>query len=578
MNTILFASEGSSLKPAMAAACARAYEMPSLRIEIAAGEHDVNKVVKCLAEIYLPLPQTVIPFDSIILSEYDLVVCFSTQNKPVFPDMPGNPAVVYWSLPSFLGKSDSIPNKHECRSLYEKIRGLVENLMKQGYLPALSQARKNAELVMDNLHEGIIAHDINRKIFFFNRAAERITGYDRSEILGRDCHDVFPDRFCKSECSFCDISEEPVEIQKQYPVVISSKSGETKHIEMSVVSIKNFLDNPVGVVASFRDVSREYELASRLEGVEQFAGIIGKDAAMQEIFRTIKDLGKSNVSVLLQGESGTGKELVAAAIHNKGDRADKLFVPVNCGALPENLLESELFGHVKGAFTGAIRDKKGRFELADGGTIFLDEIGDITPSMQVKLLRILQDGIFQRVGDEKNCKVDVRVISATHKNLKKEIAEGRFREDLYYRLCVVPVNLPPLRERRSDIPLLARHFLNKAIQEEGRGQVLFSPDTMDQLVSYNWPGNVRELQNVVRYLLVQCQEDFIKPAHLPPALQEVAKRKVRVLPSVKRKSKLTPESVREAIDAAGGNRAKAARNLGVGRATLYRFLAKHPLN
>jgi len=344
---------------------------------------------------------------------------------------------------------------------------------------------------------------------------------------------------------------------------------------MSVVPIKNFLANPVGVVASFKDVTRELALASRLGEIEQFAGIIGRDSKMLELYGNIEELADSNVPVLIQGESGTGKELVAAAIHNEGERSSKLFVPVNCGALPENLLEAELFGHVKGAFTGAIRDKKGRFELADGGTIFLDEIGDITPTMQVKLLRVLQDGTFQRVGGEDTIKVDVRVISATHKDLTKEIAEGRFREDLYYRLCVVPLHLPALRERRNDIPLLARHFLKRLSIEENRPEVFLSAEVLDLFMSCDWPGNVRELQNSIRYILVRCRENFARPHHLPPNIQQGCERLVRVAAPRKRRGKLDERTVRQAIKDANGNRVQTARILGVSRATLYRFLAKH---
>ena len=315
--------------------------------------------------------------------------------------------------------------------------------------------------------------------------------------------------------------------------------------------------------------------------MEKFAGIIGRNVRMLEVYQAITDLADSRVAVLVEGESGTGKELVAAAIHNLGKRSGKLFVPINCGALPEHLLETELFGHVKGAFTGAIRDKKGRFELADGGTLFLDEIGDISPAMQVKLLRVLQDGTFQRVGGEETITVDVRVISATHKDLRAEIAAGRFREDLYYRLCVVPLPLPPLRDRRDDIPLLARHFLKRTLEEEGRSdKVVISAEAMDRLVGYHWPGNVRELQNVIRYGLVHCREEMFRPSHLPPQMSSGAAQTFKVQPPVAagQRGKLTEQAVREALAATNNNRLQAAKRLGVGRATLYRFLGKHPID
>jgi transcriptional regulator with GAF, ATPase, and Fis domain len=275
------------------------------------------------------------------------------------------------------------------------------------------------------------------------------------------------------------------------------------------------------------------------------------------------------VPVLIQGESGTGKELVAAAIHNEGARAGKQFVPVNCGALPETLLESELFGHVRGAFTGAVRDKKGRFELANGGTIFLDEIGDISPVMQVKLMRVLQEGTFERVGGETTIKVDVRLISATNKDIAREIAEGRFREDLFYRLSVVPITLPPLRERRLDIPLIANHVLRSSLKERGRTGVTFSAETMDLIMDYDWPGNVRELQNWIQFALVKCKGSSICPEHLPP----LPGGRARAV-SVRSRSRLSEPAVEEALRKTSGNKVKAAEELGVSRATLYRFMDK----
>jgi transcriptional regulator with GAF, ATPase, and Fis domain len=255
-------------------------------------------------------------------------------------------------------------------------------------------------------------------------------------------------------------------------------------------------------------------------------------------------------------------------------------VVFDCSAIQRNLVESELFGHVRGAFTGAIRDKKGRFELADGGTIFLDEIGDISPAMQVKLLRVLQEGSFERVGGEKTLQVDVRVISATNKDLLQEIKAGRFREDLYYRLSVMPIQLPPLRERPLDIPLLAKHIL-KRILDEGQGkdrQVMLSPDSIDVLLTQDWPGNVRELQNWIQFSLVKCKDDVIQPEHLPahrPAAQ-LAERPVLQIPLKKRrKRKLNAETVQNALKETKGNKVAAAQALGVGRATLYRFLNDH---
>ncbi|HSO61423.1 MAG TPA: sigma-54 dependent transcriptional regulator, partial [Desulfobacterales bacterium] len=271
-------------------------------------------------------------------------------------------------------------------------------------------------------------------------------------------------------------------------------------------------------------------------------------------------------------ETGTGKELVANAIHNESRRAGAPFVPINCGALPEGLIETELFGHVKGAFSGAIRDKKGRFELADGGTVFLDEIAELSNTMQVKLLRFLQEGKFERVGGEQTLRVNVRVISATHQNLKKEVARNRFREDLFYRLNVIPIHLPPLRERRIDIPNLVDHFLKEAAERYGRQPLEVSNAALALMLDYRWPGNVRELQNAVQFAFVRCGGSRITPESLPLELREALSECARRGPA----RKLEVETVRAALERTGGNKAKAAKLMGVGRATLYRFLNEHP--
>ena len=327
------------------------------------------------------------------------------------------------------------------------------------------------------------------------------------------------------------------------------------------------------------DITELDRLHRQLKTEQSFAGIVGRDAKMLQLFDTIREVAEVNVPVLIQGESGTGKELVAAAIHNEGYSAGEPFVPVNCGALPEGILESELFGHVKGAFTGAVRDRKGRFELADGGTIFLDEVGELPGATQVKLLRVLQEGTFQRVGGEEDIKVDVRVISATNKNLAEEVDAGRFREDLFYRLCVVPIYLPPLRERRNDIPLLAEHLLKRALAEVGREDVVLSPEAVDVMIDYDWGGNVRELENAIRYALVKCRDTLLLPGHLPLKILK-AQKHVRgqicpKKPKSRRKRKLDAEGVWRILEEAGGNKIEAARRLGVSRATLYRFLQEN---
>ena len=573
MVTILFVNQGLPDKPAIAAAILSELSHGNVSAAVAAHEqHPGYKGnVDIIAGAGLSWPSTILAIDTISPFEYDLVVTFCERGEQVYPALPGNPVLVTWHIED--GKS-----KEDWLEIYQKIHGLVDDLLHQGYLEALTQARRNGELILDNLSEGIIAHGFNRKFFFFNRAAEKLTGLSRENILGRDCHDIFPEKFCSNHCAFCDGNLTPIFPKAPYQVTIRNADGEDKLVEMFVVPLRDSKGTPTGVVASLKDISREHELAKRLKEINQFAGIIGQDARMQDIFQTITELADSDVPVLVQGESGTGKELVAAAIHNEGSRADKPFVTINCGALPDSLLESELFGHVKGAFTGALQDKKGRFELADGGTLFLDEIGDITPAMQVKLLRFLQDGSFQRLGaEDAERKVNVRVIAATHVDLRAEIEAGRFREDLFYRLCVVPVTLPPLRKRLGDIPLLADHFLKQAAAIENRSDMSLSQETVAKLMEYSWPGNVRELQNVIRYLLVKCPHATIEQNYLPPEFNLKQISTVTRELGKKRKTKLDAESVRHALQQCENNKAKTARMLGVGRATLYRFLAATPL-
>lgn len=427
--------------------------------------------------------------------------------------------------------------------------------------------KKNLEHILDNLMEGIIAHDQQRKILFFNRAAEAITGYKKEELIGRDCHEVFGTPFCGNKCSFC--GEAPNSLSHiTYPLNIMTKKGEPKRIEMSVTGMTDEKGCFIGVLAAFRDLTDLIGLKIRLGELTSFSGIIGRDHKMHQIFEQIRDLAMNDYPVHISGETGTGKEMVAAAIHNESQRGGGPFVPVNCGALPEGLLESELFGHVKGAFSGAIRDKKGRFELANHGTIFLDEVADLPKPMQVKLLRVLQQGTFERVGGETTISVDVRVISATNRDLKKEVEKQAFREDLYYRLNVVPIHLPPLRERKNDIPLLITHFLDQAAKREQRSSAGISQEALAAMMDYSWPGNVRELQNALYFALVKSKGRLIHLDDLPMELRQSKS----TPPSPGPARKLNRDSVLAALKSSGGNKAKAARLLGVGRATLYRFL------
>ncbi|MGC9966237.1 MAG: sigma 54-interacting transcriptional regulator [Syntrophobacteraceae bacterium] len=437
-------------------------------------------------------------------------------------------------------------------------------------LENLVARQKNLQNVLDNLMEGIIAHDLNRKVLFFNRAAEKITGYSREEALGRDCHTIFGGPFCGSQCAFCSQPPDSL-VHHTYVINAATRTGESRRIEMSVTGMYDEAGAFVGVLAAFRDLTEMISLQLRLGELTSFSGIVGRDRKMLDVYEQIRNLAASDYPVHITGETGTGKELVAAAIHNESPRAGGPFVPVNCGALPEGLLESELFGHVKGAFSGAIRDKKGRFELADGGTLFLDEVSELPRHMQVKLLRVLQSGTFERVGGEKTISVDARIISATNMDLKREMERRNFREDLYYRLSVVPIRIPALRERKNDIPILASHFLKQAA-ENGQEAARLSEDALSLMMDYGWPGNVRELQNSIHFALVKSRGRNIEAGHLPLEIRQMTCTVLKPGPA----PRLTPEAVASAIEKAGGNKSRAAKLLRVGRATLYRFLEKTP--
>ena len=435
--------------------------------------------------------------------------------------------------------------------------------MRDFKLESLLADKRNLEQILDNLLEGIIAHDKDRRIVFFNRSAEQITGYKRAEVLGRDCHEVFGGPFCGNRCSFCGEAPEAF-VNVTYPLNIVTRDGETRRIEMSVTGMTDEQGCFVGVLSAFRDLTEIIGLQARLGEITGFAGIVGRDRKMLHLFEQIRELAGNDFPVHLAGETGTGKELVAAAIHSESRRGGKPFVPVNCGALPEGLLESELFGHVKGAFSGAMRDKKGRFELAHGGTIFLDEISEMPRYMQVRLLRVIQESTFERVGGEKTIRVDVRLISASNQDLKREVERKNFREDLYYRLNVVPVQIPPLRERTSDIPLLAKHFLEEAAKR-GQKTTGLAKEALAVMMRYSWPGNVRELQNAMHFALVTSRGKTISPADLPREIRQEQRQRGP-------NPKISPNAVQTALERTGGNKSRAAKLLGVGRATLYRYL------
>ncbi|MBW1865529.1 MAG: sigma 54-interacting transcriptional regulator [Deltaproteobacteria bacterium] len=431
--------------------------------------------------------------------------------------------------------------------------------------------RKSLEYILNNLKEGIFAHDLDRRILFYNDGAEKILGFSREEVLGKDCHEVFGEAFCGSRCSFC-TTEPTLEDKKDHTLHITTKNGLKRMVDMSIILMKDDNNQDIGALATITDLTELIELQMDTEKIFSFSNIIGRNKKMISVFKQIRDVTDYDFPVHISGETGTGKELVAHAIHNESRRGGAPFVPINCGALPEGLIESELFGHVRGAFSGAIRDKKGRFEMADGGTVFLDEVSELPKLMQVKLLRFLQEETFEKVGGEKTISVDARIISATNKDLKQEVENGNFREDLFYRLNVIPIAVPPLRERKTDIPLLVDHFLKQFPGHKGRKEFKIADKALSMMMDYRWPGNVRELQNCIQFSIVRCKGSMIRPTDLPLELKQFTPKKSKRGPS----RKLDPLAVKEALIKTGGNKVKAAILLSVRMATLYRFIGKHP--
>jgi len=503
------------------------------------------------------------------------------------PALSGNPHLLHWGIPDPAeAGGDDAQVLEAFRTARDEIRQRIGVFIDHGYLGALADERHARTQLLDGLSDGVIIHDEHQMFQLINRAAEELTGLRRETVLGRHCHDIFgPEGMCGGQCDFRDGSPGYFE-RKSREVTFTDASGEDRRVKMVVNHVATSGDRPDQVVATLHDVTELDQLRTRARHAHSLHGMVAISRTMKEVFETIRQVSASDYPTLVLGESGTGKELTANAIHNESRRKGGPFVPINCGALPENILESELFGHVRGAFTGAIRDKKGRFELAHKGTLFLDEVGELSPAFQVRLLRVLQEKQFEKVGGEKSISVDVRIVSATNRDLRQMVADGEFREDLFYRLCVVPITLPPLRERREDIPLIIEQVLKQIREETGKDLRTISDDAMHVLLGCRWPGNVRELINALQFASVRCQGTEIEARHLSP---DLTRTQVEPLPipvitrdpepaPTGRKRKLTVEAVQEALAQTEGNKVKAAKVLGVGRATLYRFLNDHPVS
>ena len=430
-------------------------------------------------------------------------------------------------------------------------------------------------VILDSVADGVFTINEKGEITFFNRAAEEITGFTKEEALGHHCFDIFRANICQTNCALKETIKTGREIIN-LPINIINKDGKELPISVSTAVLRDKRGRIIGGVETFRDLSAIEELKKELRQQYTFQDIVSKNHAIQDIFQILPDIAESDSTVLIQGPSGSGKELFSKAIHNLSLRKDNPFIKVNCGALPDNLLESELFGYVKGAFTDAKKDKPGRFALADGGTIFLDEIGDMSPALQVKLLRVLQDREYESLGGTSTVKVDVRVVAATNKDLVTLVQSRQFRDDLYYRLNVMKIDLPPLVRRREDISLLAERFVEKFNLKTGKNLSGVSHEVMSFFMRYDFPGNVRELENIIEHAFVMCKGDVIELRHLPSELIERSKEALLEEEKVDRPlQRAEAESIRKALERNRGNRLRTARELGIDRTTLWRKIKRY---
>jgi PAS domain S-box-containing protein len=458
------------------------------------------------------------------------------------------------------------------RPMSEAVK-VMESLRESNIL--LSQEKDKVDSIVESLADGIFTVDIDMKITSFSRGMEKMTGLAEKDVVGKRCEDVLNGDNCEENCPLSQT------ISRGYGLAgleerIGKKDGSTVPIIINTAFLKD-RKGGTGLIAVVRDASEIEKLRKDVNERYRFSNIIGKSSGMQQIFELIEVLGEADCPILIEGESGTGKELVSRAIHHESDRRGKPFVKVNCSAIVEGLFESELFGHVRGAFSGAIRDKVGKFELADGGTIFLDEIADMPLNLQPKLLRVLQDMEFERVGDNRTRKVDVRVVAATNRNMAEEIEAGRFRKDLYYRLCVVPIMMPPLRERKEDIPLLAEHFLEtyRRKMPARKDVVDIEPSAMAALLEYDWPGNVRELENAIEHACLRTKTDRIDTDALPDKItthHQTVPAAPNDSPAPTTIDLIEKHYIQELMRKHKGNKTLVAKNLGISRTTLWRRL------
>ena len=392
--------------------------------------------------------------------------------------------------------------------------------------PRESTLSPQTEIILNSIADGVFTVDPEWRITFFNRAAEKITGVSASEAIGRPCCEVFRANICESTCALKSTLETKKPVVNK-PVVILRADGKETPISVSTALLKDKSGRIIGGVETFRDLSLVETLRKEIDRQYRFQDIISKSPAMRELFSILPEVAQSESTVLIEGESGTGKELLSRAVHSLSPRADGPFIAVNCGALPDTLLETELFGHVAGAFTDAKRDRMGRFAIAEKGTLFLDEIGDISPALQVRLLRVLEERTYEPLGSSKTIKTNVRIVTASNKDVFRLVEEGSFRKDLYYRINVVKLKLPLLAQRKEDIPILAEHFIERLNKLRNKSVTGLSHEALAIFMRHDWPGNIRELENVIEYAFILCRDGLIQPKCLPEYLNTNACRTCR---------------------------------------------------
>jgi PAS domain S-box-containing protein len=434
-------------------------------------------------------------------------------------------------------------------------------------------------LILDSIADGVFTVDQQGRITSFNKAAERITGFSKDEAVGQYCHEIFRSNLCFEACALKHTAE-TAETIVNLEVNILNRDNKEIPISISTAVVRDESGKVVGAVETFRDLSLIKELHKEIAKQYFFQDILGRSKSMLELFQILPDISQSDATVLIEGESGTGKELFAAAIHNLSSRKQEPLIKVNCAALPETLLESELFGYKKGAFTDARRDKPGRFRQAHGGTILLDEIGDMSKGTQVKLLRVLEQKEYEPLGSTRTEKVDVRIIAATNRDLMEMMHRREFREDLFFRLNVIRLIIPPLRERREDIPLLLDHFIDRINLKQSKQIKKISPSAMKILLDYDFPGNVRELENIIEHAIILTKGIEIQPRNLPSYLkskerESLARASISKEQDLAVLERVEHDLIASALERNGGNTAATARELGIHRSTLWRKMKRY---